>query len=355
MSWRHPGRSGALLYAVLAAIVGGVVASFARVSVERRARAARAAQRLPAGPLIVISNHTSYADGVLLILACRRLGRELRLLATGGVFRAPVLGRVVRRLGFIRVDRGGADAARALDIAAEALAAGEAVGVFPEGRLTRDPAMWPERAKTGAVRLALRTGAPVVPLAMVGADEVVGRRRVLWSVVRNLVRRPRVEVEVGDPIDVRALVADPEQVTTDEVRAAADIVMGELIRLVALVRDEEPADAIGVERVVIVMPGGGKLDRYDSMRDFKSTPEPAGRIGGSARRASAVRRAAPPGPRLHYDFRLELDGVLVSWAVPRGPGPRPGAQVARRAAPRTTRSTTGGSRASSRAATARAT
>ena len=121
--------------------------------------------------------------------------------------------------------------------------------MFPEGRLTRDPAMWPERAKTGAVRLALRTGAPVVPLAMVGADEVVGRRQVLWSVVRNLVRRPRVEVEVGDPIDVRALVADPEQVTTDEVRAAADIVMGELIRLVALVRDEEPADAIGVERV----------------------------------------------------------------------------------------------------------
>ena len=110
--------------------------------------------------------------------------------------------------------------------------------------------MWPERAKTGAVRLALRTGAPVVPLAMVGADEVVGRRQVLWGLVRNLVRRPRVAVEVGDPIDVRALVADPEHVTNDEVPAAADIVMGELIRLVALVHDEEPADAIGVERVV---------------------------------------------------------------------------------------------------------
>ena len=160
----------------------------------------------------------------------------------------------------------------------------------------------------------------MVPLAMVGADEVVGRRQVLWSLVRNLVRRPRVEVEVGDPIDVRALVADPEHVTTDEVRAAADIVMGELIRLVALVRDEEPADAIGVERVAIVMPGGGKLDRYDSMRDFTSTPEPAGRIGGTpdGRRRYVVQRHR--ATRLHWDLRLEVDGVLVSWAVPRGPG-----------------------------------
>ena len=68
------------------------------------------------------------------------------------------------------------------------------------------------------------------------------------------------------------------------------------------------------------MPGGGKLDRYDSMRDFKSTPEPAGRIGGSpdGRRRFVVQRA--PATRLHWDMRLEVDGVLVSWAVPRGPG-----------------------------------
>ena len=108
--------------------------------------------------------------------------------------------------------------------------------------------MWPERAKTGAVRLALRTGAPVVPLAMVGADEVVGRRRVLWSVVRNLVRRPRVEVEVGDPIDVRALVADPEHVTTDEVRRGGRHRHGRADRLVA-------------DSVVAPTRGAGRRDR----------------------------------------------------------------------------------------------
>ena len=87
-----------------------------------------------------------------------------------------------------------------------ALAAGEAVGVFPEGRITRDPNRWPERSKTGAVRLALRSGAPIVPVAMVGAHEVVSRKRIVFRLVKNLLLRPRVEVLVGDPIDVTPLV-----------------------------------------------------------------------------------------------------------------------------------------------------
>ena len=82
--------------------------AFSRLEVERqRGRAEAARGRLPSGPIIVISNHTSYADGVLLALACRRMGRSLRLLATSGVFSAPVLGTVARRLGFIKVKRRG--------------------------------------------------------------------------------------------------------------------------------------------------------------------------------------------------------------------------------------------------------
>ena len=173
--WRHPGRSGAVLYAVLAAVVGTITAAVSRLQVEQQRGRREAARRLPDGPIIVISNHTSYADGVLLALAARRMGRSLRMLATAGIFRAPVIGRLARRLGFIAVKRDAADASASLDEAAAALAAGEAVGLYPEGRLTRDPMMWPERAKTGAVRLALRTGAPIVPVAMVGAHEVVGR------------------------------------------------------------------------------------------------------------------------------------------------------------------------------------
>jgi 1-acyl-sn-glycerol-3-phosphate acyltransferase len=234
-----------VLYAVAAGVVGVVVTLVSRLTVARQRSVRRAAQRLPTGPVIVISNHTSYADGLLLALACRRLGRSLRLLATGGIFRAPLIGRMAKRVGFIPVQRGSSTAAHSLDAALEALAAGEAVGLYPEGRITRDPAMWPERAKTGAVRLALRSGAPIVPIAMVGAHRVVSRRKIVTNLVKNLVLRPKVLVEVGDPIDVRALLGDRDDASADVIRDIADAVMAELVSMVADLRQEQPAHPAG--------------------------------------------------------------------------------------------------------------
>ncbi len=249
--WRHPGRSGAVLYAVLAAVVGSLIGVFSRLQVAKQRGRSRAAQQLPDGAIIVISNHTSYADGLLLALACRRLGRELRLLATAGLFKVPLIGTLARRLGFIRVQRGSSTAADALDDAATALAAGEAVGLYPEGRLTRDPMMWPERAKTGAVRLALRSSAPIVPIAMLGAHEVVGRRQLVRTLVRNVIRRPKVTTSVGAPIDVRALMQiGPEtEPTNEEIRIAADLVMGRLVDLIEALRGEVAPHPYGERRV----------------------------------------------------------------------------------------------------------
>jgi 1-acyl-sn-glycerol-3-phosphate acyltransferase len=240
-----------VLYAVLAAVVGTLTALFSRLQIERQRGRREAARRLPGGPIIVISNHTSYADGVLLALACRRMGRSLRMLATSGLFRAPVIGGLARRLGFIAVKRGATDAAASLDEAAVALADGQAIGLFPEGRLTRDPMMWPERAKTGAVRLALRTSAPIVPVAMVGAHHVVGRRRVAVTLITNVVRRPKVSTKVGHPIDVRSMMNIGAQVepTNDEVRHAADLVMRQLVDLIEDLRGETAPDPMGVPRL----------------------------------------------------------------------------------------------------------
>lgn len=242
---RRPSKGG-ILYGALATVLGAVVALTARVSVERQRGRGRVAQRLPDGPIIVVANHTSYADGVLLALACRRLGRPLRLLATAGLFKAPVLGRLLRRLGFIPVNRGSVSAVHSLDAAAEALDRGEAIGLFPEGRITRDPGKWPERAKTGAVRLALRTGAPIVPVAMSGAHRLVGRKRIALGLLLNVFRRPEVVSKVGDPIDVRALVGGISEATPAQVRQATDVVMQRVVDMLAALRDEQPDGGLGV-------------------------------------------------------------------------------------------------------------
>lgn len=244
-TWQRPGLRAALLYAVAAGLLGTIVSAVSRLELTRRSVPDR---DLPDGPLIVVANHTSFADGILLALVGRRLGRSLRLMATGGVFRSGLVGPVVRRLGFIPVQRGTSAAAGSLDAAATALEAGEAVGLFPEGRITRDPQRWPERSKTGAVRLALRTGAPVVPVALVGAERVVDRTGIAARLLRNTVLRPRVTVAVGSPIDVRRLagVAGDEPVDEATVRRVADEVMALLVAEVAALREEAAPHPTGV-------------------------------------------------------------------------------------------------------------
>jgi len=244
-TWQRPGLRAALLYAFAASILGTVVSTVSRLEMTRRAVPTR---ELPDGPVIVVANHTSFADGILLALVGRRLGRSLRLMATGGVFKSGLVGPIARRLGFIPVLRGTDAAAGSLDAAATALAAGEAVGLFPEGRITRDPALWPEHSKTGAVRLALRTGAPIVPVALVGAHRVVGKTSIIGRLLRNILWRPRVDVAVGEPIDVRRLAGVSGDEVPDEatIRRVTDEVMAVLVSHVAELRDEPAPHPTGV-------------------------------------------------------------------------------------------------------------
>lgn len=237
------------MYALAALLLGGVIAVVSRLRIAKHRGRKRAVRALPAGAIIIVSNHASYADGILLALICRRMGRSIRLLATAGVFRAPVIGPLAGRLGFIPVQRGSIHAAAALEPAAEALAAGEAIGIFPEGRTTRDPGHWPERAKTGAVRLALRSGAPIIPVAMVGTHRLLDRRRPLRSILFNVVLRPEVLTDIGEPIDLRAMVGDTEP-TPDQIRQLADLVMSSIVDLVEEIRGEQAPSPHGVDPVI---------------------------------------------------------------------------------------------------------
>jgi 1-acyl-sn-glycerol-3-phosphate acyltransferase len=162
-------------------------------------------------PILVASNHIGTFDPVVLVAALHTRGLAPRLLAAAGLFRAPVIGPVLRACGHIAVNRRSPTAAEALHEAEAALAAGAVVAMYPEGRIGLDPHYWPERGKTGLARLALRTGATVVPLAQWGAHEVVayaGAWAMVRSLLRSVLRRPVVAVNFGPPVDLSDLTIE---------------------------------------------------------------------------------------------------------------------------------------------------
>ncbi|BFU44617.1 lysophospholipid acyltransferase family protein [Krasilnikovia sp. MM14-A1004] len=191
------------------------------------------------GPLILAANHVSPVDPVVLTAACRVAGLTPRIMATGGIFRAPVVGALMRRCGHIRVDRRTARVAQALPDAAAALAANSTVLVYPEGRIGLDPWMWPERGKTGVARMAALSGAPVVPVAQWGAHAVLpytSPKGIVGSVLRAMLRRPVVWVRFGEPVDLSGLTGSPGA----QAMRATDRIMEGITVTLAPLRAGEP-------------------------------------------------------------------------------------------------------------------
>jgi 1-acyl-sn-glycerol-3-phosphate acyltransferase len=158
----------------------------------------RGVEHLPAGGFVAVSNHLSYTDPFTLAHFLVDHGIPPRFLAKEEVFDIPLAGRIVRGARQIPVRRNSADAAKALQAAVDAVSAGECVAVYPDGTLTRDPDLWPMAGKTGAARIALTTGAPVVPIAQWGPQDLLapyGKRL-------HLLRRPVVHVWAGPPVDL---------------------------------------------------------------------------------------------------------------------------------------------------------
>jgi 1-acyl-sn-glycerol-3-phosphate acyltransferase len=186
----------------------------------------------PTGGVIVAANHTSYADAFVVALYIHEAGRKPRFMAKKSVFRVPLAGRVVRGVRAIPVDRHTADAGLALAAAVDAVKAGEAVVIYTEGTITKDPDLWPMRGKTGAARLALETGAPVIPLAQWGVQEFLSRGHF-----RPLPRKT-LQVRVGDPVDLGRWVGGP--VTRAHLEECTAEIMSSLTELVAKLRDDVP-------------------------------------------------------------------------------------------------------------------
>ncbi|MBW9108320.1 1-acyl-sn-glycerol-3-phosphate acyltransferase [Microbacterium ureisolvens] len=190
------------------------------------------------GAYVLAPNHMSEIDPLVVALAVWRLGRAPRFMAKESLFRVPVLGGVLRATGMVPVARTtSAAAARATLEASETLVAhGRGVIVYPEGSLTREPNLWPMRGKTGAVRLALAGGIPVIPMAHWGSQQVLPRygKLKLWPL------RRRVRVIVGDPVDLSAYAGSASSQTA--LVEATDAVMADISSLLSQLRGE-PAPA----------------------------------------------------------------------------------------------------------------
>jgi 1-acyl-sn-glycerol-3-phosphate acyltransferase len=194
----------------------------------------RGVEHLPAsGPAILVINHVSYADPLVVARYVYDAGRAPRFLAKRSLFAIPVVGAALRGTGQIPVDRGTALARQSLDEAVAALRRGEMVIVYPEGTVTRDPDWWPMAGKTGAARLALLApDVPVVPAAQWGAQFAVDVYRKRY---RPLPRK-QVTVTAGPALDLdRFRGADA---TAEALRPMTEVMMRAIRDLVGDLRGE---------------------------------------------------------------------------------------------------------------------
>ena len=171
------------------------------------------------GGVIIAGNHVSFADEIFTPLAARR---QVFYLAKAEYFTTPGLkGRAMSAMftgiGQVPVERGDMRAAAAsVDVCVDLLEAGKAFGIFPEGTRSPDGRLY--RFRTGVARIALRTGVPVVPVGLVGTDDVQPPGTRQWR------RRP-VAVRFGVPLNFSGRAEDERKAkvlrdVTETVRAA---------------------------------------------------------------------------------------------------------------------------------------
>jgi 1-acyl-sn-glycerol-3-phosphate acyltransferase len=207
------------------------------------------ASHIPAsGGAILASNHLSIVDSIFLPLM---LERPLTFAAkseyfTGTRLSERVAGAYLRATKQLSVDRAGAGAAHdMLEAALGLLRDGALFGIYPEGTRSPDGRLY--RGRTGVGWLALNSGAPVLPVAMIGTERVLPPGH-------KIPRPSRIEVRIGKPLAFEAYQGQPagarqRRAITDEVmRAIRELSGQEYVPVYASVRKEELAAAAGHNR-----------------------------------------------------------------------------------------------------------
>jgi 1-acyl-sn-glycerol-3-phosphate acyltransferase len=202
------------------------------------------AENIPAtGPAILASNHLSVIDSVYLPLL---IPRPVTFAAkseyfTGTRLRDKAVGAYLRATKQLSTDRTGARAAQEmLEAALALLQSGELFGIYPEGTRSPDGRLY--RGRTGVGFLALHSGAPVIPVAMVGTEHILAPGQ-------RLPRPGKIEIRIGEPLDFAEFRGQPagarqrRAVTDDVIQAIQKLSGQEYVPMYASARKEELAAA----------------------------------------------------------------------------------------------------------------
>ena len=183
------------------------------------------------GPALLAFNHISYLDPLATAYVVDKAHRIPRFLAKSELFQDRRIAWILRGAKQIEVKRGTATAPMALDNAFAALNKGEVVVVFPEGSISEDADLTPLPPKTGAARLALGSGVPLIPCGVWGTQNIwpKGYDKNWWP------PRQDILVRVGEPMHVKG-----DRESTEDWRRVSEQLMDEITRLVASLRPAVP-------------------------------------------------------------------------------------------------------------------
>jgi 1-acyl-sn-glycerol-3-phosphate acyltransferase len=193
---------------------------------------------LPSGPKIIALNHTDGCDPLFLPLI---LEEKPHFLLQDGLFKMPVIGRLLKETGQIPVYRGSERAKEAFHQACELLNQGKTIVVFPEGRQV--PAGQRIPAKTGTIRMALETGAPIIALGLYVPPQNLmtlkinfqgSQRFGLWQFTGKSYMRFGPAWKLGD---------SPSRPGQPDIHALTDELMDRIYRLVADIEREIPCES----------------------------------------------------------------------------------------------------------------
>ena len=216
------------VYLGLAAAILPAMAAMAKLHI-------RGEEHLPKqGAFVLSPNHYSEIDPIVMAVAVWKAGRVPRFMAKASLFKLPIVGRILTAAGQIPVERAGRSANGQSLEAARSLVRDElGVIIYPEGSLTRDPDLWPMRGKTGAVRMALEAGVPLIPAAHWGTQRLMPR----YGTSIHPFPRKHIQILFGPPVDLSDFQAKTDQASMN---AATDRVMSAIAALLGELRGEQP-------------------------------------------------------------------------------------------------------------------